>query len=330
MNNKTLGEGAGVSLDLHDQRFGLEIEMTGITRQYAAQITAEYFGTSESYEGGAYYQYIAKDTTGRKWTFARDSSIIAQRKVSGILQSAGDGYICAFVSPICVYEDIPIIQELIRKFRKAGALVNSSCGIHVHVDGFNHTADSLARLIKLFFSKQDLIYEALKVNTSRSRYCKKLPEHLINQVPIKKSLSKNSLQESWYRCLSCEYDINYAAQRHYDSSRYYGLNLHSYFYRGTVEWRMFNSTLHAGKVKAYIQFCLAMSAQAINQKKAIARPTRTTNPKFTFRTWLLHLQLIGKEFETARLHLLCNLTGNSAWRYREDTSPIIPTIEEET
>ena len=30
------------------------------------------------------------------------------------------------------------------------------------------------------------------------------------------------------------------------------MNLHSVFYHGTVEWRLFNSTLHAGEVKANI------------------------------------------------------------------------------
>ena len=40
--------------------------------------------------------------------------------------------------------------------------------------------------------------------------------------------------------------------------------------------------LHAGKIKAYIQLCLAISAQALNTKAA--SPTRpvTDNPKYTF------------------------------------------------
>ena len=32
-------------MDLREQRFGIEIEMTGITREKAAEVTAEYFGT---------------------------------------------------------------------------------------------------------------------------------------------------------------------------------------------------------------------------------------------------------------------------------------------
>ena len=39
---------------------------------------------------------------------------------------------------------------------------------------------------------------------------------------------------------------NDGSREHYNWTRYYALNLHSVFYRGTVEWRCFNSTLHAG------------------------------------------------------------------------------------
>ena len=40
----------------------------------------------------------------------------------------------------------------------------------------------------------------------------------------------------------------------------------------------------------------------------------TENEKYTFRTWLLRLGLIGDEFKTARGHLLENLDGCIAWR----------------
>ena len=55
---------------------------------------------------------------------------------------------------------------------------------------------------------------------------------------------------------------------HYDHTRYHGLNLHSVFSKGTIEFRLFTSTLHAGKVKSYIQLCLAISHQALVQKRA--------------------------------------------------------------
>ena len=38
-------------------------------------------------------------------------------------------------------------------------------------------------------------------------------------------------------------------------------------YKGTIEFRLFNSTLHAGEVKSAIQLCLAISHQALDVYK---------------------------------------------------------------
>lgn len=82
----------------------------------------------------------------------------------------------------------------------------------------------------------------------------------------------------------------------------------------TTDEVMFNSTLHAGEVKSYIQLCLAISHQALVQQRAMRTKTQSDNEKYTFRTWLLRLGMIGDEFKTARQHLLKNLDGNIAWK----------------
>lgn len=106
---------------------------------------------------------------------------------------------------------------------------------------------------------------------------------------------------------------------HYNWTRYYALNLHSVFFRGTVEFRCFNSTLHAGRAAAYVNLCLAMSAQAIAQRSTVMRKTQSDNELFTFRVWLVRLGLNGPEFKHTRDHLLANLDGDRAWRYDKDS-----------
>ena len=106
---------------------------------------------------------------------------------------------------------------------------------------------------------------------------------------------------------------------HYNKTRYYALNLHSVFYRGTVEWRCFNSTLHAEKVAAYVNLCLAISAQAIAQRSTVMRKTHSDNELFTFRVWLVRLGLNGGEFKETRDILLSHLEGDRAWRRDKDS-----------
>ena len=76
-------------MELKKQKFGIEIEMTGITRAKAAEVTAGYFGTRVKYLGTYYDTYAAIDTEGRQWKFMSDSSITAQQKLNGRKISAG-------------------------------------------------------------------------------------------------------------------------------------------------------------------------------------------------------------------------------------------------
>lgn len=295
-------------MDLREQQFGIEIEMTGITRKRAAEITAEYFGTSARYIGEGYSAYCAFDSQGRKWKFMSDGSIDAQRKEGRRKVHASGEYQTEMVSPICKYEDIETIQLLVRRLRGEGAFANKSCGIHVHIDATPFDARTLRNITNIMAAKEDLIYKALKVTVARQhRYCQPVEQRFLEQLNEKKPRTLDEFSRIWYNGPS-------RGHSHYDHSRYHCLNLHSVFQKGTVEFRLFNGTMHAGEIKAYIQFCLAISAQALNQSCASRRKTIAENEKYTFRTWLLRLGLNGAEFETARLHLLKNLDGCIAWR----------------
>ena len=293
---------------MRTQRFGIEIEMTGITRKKAAEVIAEYFGTESFYLGTYYKTYGAKDRQGRTWKATFDSSIIAQKKSGGRTVQAADEYKCEIVSPILTYEDMADLQEIVRRLRHSGAFVNSQCGIHIHVDAGRYTPQTLRNLVNIIASKEDILYKALRIDPARLRWCKKTNEKLLETINRRKPQTMEALKDIWYAGSTRGRD------EHYNDTRYHGLNLHSTFTKGTVEFRLFNSTTHAGEIKAYIQFCLAVSHQALTQKKASARKTVTDNEKYAFRCWMLRLGLSGDEFKTCRLHFLKHLEGNSAWR----------------
>lgn len=289
---------------MRSQRFGIEIEMTGITRAAAAQVIAGYFNTTATHVDGFYDAYAVRDEQGRQWKVMSDSSIHAETRRGSTNNS---DYKVEFVSPICRYEDIEPLQEIIRKLRTAGAKVNDSCGIHVHVDASTHNVKTLRNIVNIMAAKEDLLYKALKVEVERQYYCKKADTRFLDDMNHRRPKSMEEMERIWYNGRSGRHD-------HYDNTRYHALNLHSVFSKGTIEFRLFNSTLHAGEVKSYIQLCLAISHQALVQKGASRNKTQSPNEKYTFRTWLLRLGLIGDEFKTARQHLLKNLDGNIAWR----------------
>lgn len=290
---------------MKSQKFGIEIEMTGISRKTAAKTIAEYFNTKIIEEHDNYDTIRISDNKHRYWKIVRDVSIRIQDS------RYEQGEKVEMVSPICGYEDIITIQEIVRKLRDKGAVANESCGIHIHINAQPHNANTLRNITNIMASKEDIIYKALKVDVAReNRYCKKVEKRFLEELNKRKPQTLNEVKAIWYNGRD-------GSRTHYHESRYHCLNLHSVFSKGTIEFRLFNGTLHAGKIKAYIQFCLAISHQALTQKCASRRKTVTTNEKYTFRTWLLRLGLIGDEFKTARKHLLANLDGCIAWKKPE-------------
>lgn len=294
------------------QNFGIEIELTGISRPAAAQIIANYFGTETTgHEIDGYDTYTARDNKGRKWKCERDISIEPQVRMNGRIMNRPEGRTssdlrCEVVSPVLQYEDIEDLQNIVRKLVEGGALANSSCGIHVHIDGANHNADSLIRLVNLVVGRQDLFCEALQNESRCGHWCQKTSKAMMEAMK-KGEHTKENIERIYYSQLNNGYRGGIDHQ-HYCQARYRGLNLHALYTKGTVEFRLFNGTTHAGKIKAYIQFCLAMSAWAINSTKDPyfrSVGSYTKEQKLTIMEGFLtkRLGLTGAEFKTARLHL---------------------------
>ena len=288
------------------QTFGIEIETTGLGRERTARALAEYFGTTARHVGHHLDGWHVPMPDGRKWVVERDGSVTDPS--------------AEVVSPVCRWEDIPMVQEVVRVLRRAGAKADRSCGIHIHVGLGEHTPQSLRRLVNIVNAKEDLLTQALGISPDRrGHWCKPVDPRFLAELNRRKPASMDAFAQIWYGTLNgSRLDWRNCAASHYDPSRYHLLNLHAAFSTErpahTIEFRAFNGTLHAGEIKSYIQLCLAISHQALASKSASPTRPDTDNPKYTFRCWLLRLGFIGDEFETAREHLTKRLPGNAAWR----------------
>ena len=65
-----------MAIAIQNQNFGVEIELTGITRSHAARIIAMYYGTNSSHVGTCYDTYTATDRKGRTWKAMSDSMTV--------------------------------------------------------------------------------------------------------------------------------------------------------------------------------------------------------------------------------------------------------------
>jgi hypothetical protein len=311
----TMNEKTRIQIEkMKEQTIGVEVEMNNISRDKAARLAAEFFGTGrfENTAGrNGYYTWSAWDAQGREWKFQRDVSI-----------AGPDSEKCELVTPILTYTDMETLQELIRRLRKAGAKSDASrgCGVHIHIGAKGHTPQTLRNLANIMASHEMLLASALDLDRGRMhRYCRTVDHRFLDQLNRRKPRTMAQLADVWYT----SQNANYGRSQHYNDSRYHMLNLHATFTKGTVEFRLFQfdepangkqNGLHAGQLKSYIQLCLALSQMAKTVRTASPKPQQTENPKYAMRTWLLRLGFIGEEFETARDILTRRLFGDAAFR----------------
>ena len=193
--------------------FGIEIEFTGITRQKAANIAARYLNGQGRSQGDYYDTQCITAPDGRVWKFMYDGSINCQCKEQGRIVQANKKYSVELVSPVLLYrEDIDTLQGLVRRLRKAGGFANPSCGIHIHLDGANHTPRSIRNFINIIYAHNDLLYKSLQIAPERVRYCKKMDAILVERMNEVKPKTLEQIESIWYE--------NYTGNRngHYHTS----------------------------------------------------------------------------------------------------------------
>lgn len=303
-------------IDLKEQRFGVEVEFYNITRSDAAKIVQSFVSDNEAAQPYHTHEhgldtYKIRSDDGRTWKVVSDASV-----------NSGRGENCELVTPILKYEDMPTLQGVIRALNGAGARSDVSCGIHIHIDGSNHDARSIRNLCLICASKEDIMLKALEVPPERyTRWCRKADQSFIDFLANNPHPTLNEIEREYYT------EGYYSRSTHYHSNRYRLVNLHDYFNgHGTIEFRAFNGEskkhtkhLHAGEVKAYVDFCLAISAQAINNKHCRYHAFDHQNERYTYRTWLVGhqgLNLNGAEYKNTRLHLLGKLEGDATYKDR--------------
>ena len=194
---------------MKNQTFGIEIETTGIGRERTAKAIAAYFGTTARYVGRHLDDWKVPMPDGRHWTVERDGSVTDPS--------------AEVVSPVCRYEDIEMVQEVVRAIRAAGAKADGSCGIHIHIGLGEHTPQSLRRLVNIVNAKEDLLTTALGITPDRrERWCRPVEQRFLTELNRRKPATMDEFARIWYRQSGgASSDWRECARQHYDYSRYH-------------------------------------------------------------------------------------------------------------
>lgn len=295
---------------IRGRRFGVELELVRITRPAAARIVHDTLvamrvgGAREPWSAGGHYdKWCCQDAQGRIWTCMSDASVAS----SGGASWSGH---CEVVTPPLRHEDMPVLQAIVRALRQGGAKVNTSCGLHVHVEAVDLSGPQLRTLQLLWSRWEEHFMLAANVHPERLRYCGRSSSRFVRSMRAVRpdSLTPEAVRAAWY-------DRPTAPRRdqlgHYDGSRYVALNFHALTWHGTVELRLWNGTLHAGAVRAAVVTSVALVACALTVQRAHGNPVPVTPQSAgNFRQFLLRgLGLTGEENVAVVKHLLAPLAA---------------------
>ncbi|WCK55125.1 hypothetical protein PP175_03820 [Aneurinibacillus sp. Ricciae_BoGa-3] len=162
-------------------------------------------------------------------------------------------------------------------------------GFEISVSLEGHTGSTLRNLINMIYSKQMLIKKAIEMeeNIINDEYIRAVNEGKIATLDDFKTATQDVM------CKWIDIDVPHSR----------------------IVFKFVKEDREPERIKAYTQLVTLINQYAKTLQYASAKVKDTDNEKFTFRTWLIRLGMIGDEYKVARKLLLQNLKGNSAFRY---------------
>lgn len=208
------------------RQFGVEVEFYNITPQVAVQ-ALQAVGVNVEWMG-----YTHSVTTN--WKIVTDGS------VSG--RGTGQGTGLELVSPILKGEEGLIeLEKALNALDNAGAKVNTTCGLHVHIDTAGMQNVQRKNFFNAYVRNQGLM------------------DRLVSQ-----SRRNNRNYTMPYNSSQVETYAEAAATGRGGNNRYFTVNTCSLSKYGTLEFRQHQGTVNGKKVVAWVQMLLAIAQTASN------------------------------------------------------------------
>lgn len=141
------------------------------------------------------------------------------------------------------------IEKFCKELNKKDYEVDRSCGLHVHLEVDNEEIEYLKKLYLFYLRFEDMFFNMLPKSRRSKRFCERFkayykdtPEEIMNVETL------DEFKEMLYETRYYRSEI----RRHGNDKRYCWANLHSIFYRGTLEIRSHSGTINSSKILNWI------------------------------------------------------------------------------
>jgi len=149
------------------------------------------------------------------------------------------------------------IAEICGALKKARAKVTRNCGLHVHIDGRDLTFLGLKRILMTYIAVENDLFSMIARSRGRNHFCQKSSQVLSAIAKVTEKATSKEFQEAIELKLYGTRGENsdYYKRDKWNSNRYMALNIHSWFFRKTLEFRHHQGTANALKVIAWARIC---------------------------------------------------------------------------
>ena len=135
--------------------------------------------------------------------------------------------------------------------------VNQSCGLHVHIK-VNKRIENLKKILLFYKKYEDYFYYMVSDSRINNNYSFKYNEkYYLNENEILNLKSNTELKKRLYKTKKYS-NVKYWTKEKYNNLRYGWFNLHSIFYRGTLEIRLHQGTLNPIKINNWLKIHLTV------------------------------------------------------------------------
>ena len=150
------------------KKYGIEMDMTGITRKAAAEILAEQFDTKVVFclsDNG----YNVPDQNQRLWRILPSDSIKAERYNGEKVVGANYMYQVKLLSPFLYENEFPMLEKALEQMELQGTIVNDSTKMNLLLDVscIENWEKYQINLENLYESKGELFQKALDIPFSQ-------------------------------------------------------------------------------------------------------------------------------------------------------------------
>lgn len=170
------------------KKYGIEMDMTGITRKAVAEILAEQFDTKVVFclsDNG----YNVPDQNQRLWRILPSDSIKAEKYSGEKVVGANYMYQVKLLSPFLYENEFPMLEKALEQLELRGAIVNDSTKMNLLLDVscIENWEKYQTNLENLYESKGELFQKALDIPFSQVADTSQGKENGIISFPYFKS-----------------------------------------------------------------------------------------------------------------------------------------------